>query len=285
MEVAEHAESRRRDWVTKRLVHYGRARARTLGWPDIYTLTKALGERAVEETAGDLSLSIVRPVDHRIGLHPPAPRVDRGLQDGRADHPGVRPRGVPGVPRHPRGHPRRDPGRLRGERAARGRRPPHRARRPRLPPRLQRRTQPAARSARSTTTSASTSASDPLPDRGRGFVKTPTWEFPGQRRVERQLRTGEKAIAIADRWVTPPAALAADPRAGRDSSTGPRAGSTSSGGTRTCTARTSRPRSSTPTTGRSTCSGRCPRPTSRSSRSTRPTWTGGTTCRTSTARR
>src|SRR5262249_13667789 len=26
-------------------------------------------------------------------------------------------------------------------------------------------------------------------------------EFPGQRRVERQLRTGEKAMEIADRWV------------------------------------------------------------------------------------
>jgi HAD superfamily hydrolase (TIGR01490 family) len=42
---------------------------------------------------------------------------------------------------------------------------------------------------------------DPLPDRGRGFVKPPVWEFPGQRQVERRLRTGEKAIAIADRWV------------------------------------------------------------------------------------
>src|SRR5207249_2200770 len=57
-EVAHDAERRGRDWVTKRLVHYGRARAQTLGWPDAYTFTKALGERAVEEIAGELPLSI-----------------------------------------------------------------------------------------------------------------------------------------------------------------------------------------------------------------------------------
>ena len=61
--VAEDAEERRKQWVTKRLVQYGRARAQTLGWPDNYTFTKAMGERAVEELAAEhgVSLSIVRP--------------------------------------------------------------------------------------------------------------------------------------------------------------------------------------------------------------------------------
>ena len=47
--VAEDAEQRRKEWMTKRLVEYGRQRARSLGWPDVYTFTKAMGERAVEE--------------------------------------------------------------------------------------------------------------------------------------------------------------------------------------------------------------------------------------------
>ena len=61
--VATDAEERRQKWVTKRLVEYGRARARSLGWPDVYTFTKAMGERAVEELAAEanLPLSIVRP--------------------------------------------------------------------------------------------------------------------------------------------------------------------------------------------------------------------------------
>ncbi|MGZ5353003.1 MAG: SDR family oxidoreductase, partial [Actinomycetota bacterium] len=61
--VANDAEERRKSWVTKRLVQYGRARAQTLGWPDNYTFTKAMGERAVETVAAEhgAPLSIVRP--------------------------------------------------------------------------------------------------------------------------------------------------------------------------------------------------------------------------------
>lgn len=65
--TAADAERRRVDWVHQRLVDAGRARAQSLGWPDVYTLTKALGERAVEELAvdpgdgGPLPLSVVRP--------------------------------------------------------------------------------------------------------------------------------------------------------------------------------------------------------------------------------
>ena len=43
------------------LVEAGRARAASLGWPDAYAMTKALGERALGETRGDVPVSIVRP--------------------------------------------------------------------------------------------------------------------------------------------------------------------------------------------------------------------------------
>ena len=43
------------------MVEAGRARARSLGWPDAYAYTKALGERALCETRGDIPVSIVRP--------------------------------------------------------------------------------------------------------------------------------------------------------------------------------------------------------------------------------
>src|SRR5205807_8415137 len=73
--VSEHAEERRREWVRRRLVEYGRARAQTLGWPDVYTLTKALGERAVEEVAArhELRLSIVRPSIVESAYEVPSP--------------------------------------------------------------------------------------------------------------------------------------------------------------------------------------------------------------------
>ena len=45
----------------------GRARAQALGWPDAYAYTKALGERALLERRGDVPVTIVRPVHHRVG--------------------------------------------------------------------------------------------------------------------------------------------------------------------------------------------------------------------------
>lgn len=59
--VAEAAEEARASWVNNELVTAGRLRARTLGWPDVYTFTKALGERVAEDSWGDHRLSVVRP--------------------------------------------------------------------------------------------------------------------------------------------------------------------------------------------------------------------------------
>jgi HAD superfamily hydrolase (TIGR01490 family) len=71
--VVSAAEEARQEWVTDRLVDYGRARAQSLGWPDVYTFTKALGERAAEEMWGERRLSIVRPAIVESALRHPYP--------------------------------------------------------------------------------------------------------------------------------------------------------------------------------------------------------------------
>ena len=144
--VADDAEQRRKEWMTKRLVEYGRQRARSLGWPDVYTFTKAMGERAVEELAAEerLSLSIVRPsIIESALLHPDA-GMDRRLQDGRPDHPVLRAGADPGVPRHPGGDRGHHPGGLRRERDPRRRRDPAAAGRACPLPRVLGRPEPAA---------------------------------------------------------------------------------------------------------------------------------------------
>ncbi|GAA0352763.1 HAD-IB family hydrolase [Actinoallomurus spadix] len=71
--VVAAAEEARQAWVGERLVDYGRARAQSLGWPDVYTFTKALGERAAEELWGERRLSIVRPAIVESSLRHPYP--------------------------------------------------------------------------------------------------------------------------------------------------------------------------------------------------------------------
>ena len=50
--LAERAERLREDWVKKQMVASGQARAQSLGWPDAYPYTKALGERALVPSSG-----------------------------------------------------------------------------------------------------------------------------------------------------------------------------------------------------------------------------------------
>src|SRR5690606_7782510 len=59
--LAAKTEQRREAWVRERMVEAGRARAASLGWPDAYAYTTALGERALLEQRGDIPVSIVRP--------------------------------------------------------------------------------------------------------------------------------------------------------------------------------------------------------------------------------
>jgi alcohol-forming fatty acyl-CoA reductase len=73
--VAGFAETARTEWVRERLVDYGRTRAESLGWTDVYTLTKAFAERAAEELWAQSGhrLSIVRPSIIESSLHHPFP--------------------------------------------------------------------------------------------------------------------------------------------------------------------------------------------------------------------
>jgi fatty acyl-CoA reductase len=200
--VASAAEERRREWVTKRLVEYGRARAQTLGWPDVYTFTKALGERAAEELAsGDgLPLTIVRPSIVESALEIPYAGWIEGfkmaepiiLAYGRGnipEFPGI-PEGVSdlipidlvvsamvAVAAHP---PDGGAGYYHISSGARN-------------PLSYRRLYENVREY---------FERHPLPERGRGEIRVPHWRFPGRRRVERMLRAGERLLDVADRVVT-----------------------------------------------------------------------------------
>ena len=198
--VSEDAERRRRDWVHRRLVRYGLSRAQTLGWPDIYTLTKALGERVAENAARDLPVSIVRPSIIESALHHPFPGWIEGfkmaepiiLAYGRGNIPEF-----PGIPEGildvipvdmvvnallavAASRPEEDhPGYYHVCSGARN--PLHYRRMFHLVRDYFR--------------------AHPLRQRGRGEIRVSDWKFPGRARVERMLRTGEKAIGVADRVV------------------------------------------------------------------------------------
>ncbi len=80
--LAERTEQLRRDRVAETMVAAGRARAASLGWPDAYALTKALGEVALSEITADTlqSVSIVRPSIIESALAEPEPGWIRGFR-------------------------------------------------------------------------------------------------------------------------------------------------------------------------------------------------------------
>lgn len=73
--VARASEQARMDWITARMVELGRTRARSVGWTDVYTFSKALGERVAEQewAAKGHRLSIVRPAIIESALRHPVP--------------------------------------------------------------------------------------------------------------------------------------------------------------------------------------------------------------------
>ena len=95
--TAADTERRRIEWVQAELVKAGTERARSLGWTDVYTFTKALGERVVADVGRDVT-GLDRPAgNRRVVLAASVSRLDRGLQDGRAADLGVRARRASGV--------------------------------------------------------------------------------------------------------------------------------------------------------------------------------------------
>jgi len=199
--VAHDADRRRREWVSKQLVDAGRERARTLGWTDCYTFTKAMAERAVEEAASDLSLTVLRPSIIESALTQPYAGWIEGfkmaepliLAYGRGELPDF-----PGVPDStidiiPIDY-------VVNATLAAAAQPPE----PGAPayfticsgarnPLTFRRLYELVREY---------FTQHPLEQRDRGAVRVPTWDWPGADRVEQLLRLGERAHKTADRLVT-----------------------------------------------------------------------------------
>jgi fatty acyl-CoA reductase len=201
--VADDAEERRTSWVNKRLIRYGRARAQTLGWPDNYTFTKAMGERAVEELAAEhgVPLSIVRPSIIESALAHPSPGWIEGfkmaepiiLAYGRGtlpEFPGI-PEGIVDV--IPVDY-------VVSAMLAVAANPPE----PETPHYFH-----VSSGARNPLSFLKLYElvreyfeEHPLPARGQGEVKVPEWSWPGNLKVERRVRTAERLVDAADKVVT-----------------------------------------------------------------------------------
>lgn len=78
--TSEDTERRRQEWVAKELVAAGTERARSLGWTDVYTFAKALGERVVTDIGHDMQVSIVRPAIVESSLVHPYPGWIEGFK-------------------------------------------------------------------------------------------------------------------------------------------------------------------------------------------------------------
>ncbi len=78
--LAAKTEQLRERWVRDRLVEAGRARASSVGWPDAYAFTKALGEQALTEEKGAVPVSIVRPSIIESAWAEPVPGWIRGFR-------------------------------------------------------------------------------------------------------------------------------------------------------------------------------------------------------------
>ena len=78
--LAAKTEQLREAWVNDQMVEAGRSRATSLGWPDVYTYSKALGETALVELHGDIAVSIVRPSIIESAWAQPVPGWIRGFR-------------------------------------------------------------------------------------------------------------------------------------------------------------------------------------------------------------
>ena len=78
--LAAKTEQLRQAWVTTQIVENGRARASSLGFPDAYAYTKALGELALVESRKDVPVSIVRPSIIESAWSQPVPGWIRGFR-------------------------------------------------------------------------------------------------------------------------------------------------------------------------------------------------------------
>ena len=200
--VARASEEARTAWVTAALVDAGRTRAESLGWTDVYTLTKAFAERAAEElwAGSGGSLSVVRPAIIESAIAHPFPGWIDGfkvadpliLAYGR----GLLPE-FPGLPDSvldlipvdyvvnailaaAANPPAGDPEYFHIASGASNPLPFHRM---------------------FENVNAYFTA-NPMPTPGDGHVRVPTWRFPGGRKVERALRRRRAQLDRRERWLT-----------------------------------------------------------------------------------
>jgi HAD superfamily hydrolase (TIGR01490 family) len=196
--VAARTEQLRVEWVTKRLVSLGYARAQSLGWPDVYTFTKALTEMALDDIAGDNPLAIVRPSIVESALERPFPGWIEGF---RMAEPVILAYGRNALPDFP-GNPETvmdiipvdlvvnailavaasPPERRRVYHVSSGGRNPMPFRQ------LYELTREYFRA-------------NPLPERDRGTYRVPVWRFPGAHALNKRMRTAERALDAADRGI------------------------------------------------------------------------------------
>ncbi len=78
--TSEDTERRRIEWVKKELIAAGTERARSLGWTDVYTFAKAMGEAVVVDLCADMQVSIVRPAIVESSLQHPHPGWIEGFK-------------------------------------------------------------------------------------------------------------------------------------------------------------------------------------------------------------
>ncbi|HEY6427656.1 MAG TPA: SDR family oxidoreductase, partial [Acidimicrobiales bacterium] len=200
--IASRAEKLRQDWVSDELVEAGTARALSLGWPDAYPFTKAMGERAlVDQWEGRVPITFVRPSIIESALAEPRPGWIRGFRMAEpiivsyargmlAEFPGV-PEGIIDVipvdlvvaailavaARGP------EEGRPRVYQVASGVRNP-------------------LRYGRLVEIAQDFFARNPLYDDRGQPISTPEWSFPGRGRVQRQLRRADAAMTFVEKLIT-----------------------------------------------------------------------------------
>ena len=200
--IAARAEKVREEWVSEELVRAGTARALSLGWPDAYPFTKALGERAlVEQWEGKVPITFVRPSIIESALAEPRPGWIRGFRMAEPiiisyargllrEFPGV-PEGIVDVipvdlvvaailavaARGP------EPGRPKVYHVASGVRNP-------------------LRYGRLVDLSTGFFQRNPLYDDRGQPISVPEWSFPGRGRVQRQLRRADTAMSFAEKLLT-----------------------------------------------------------------------------------
>ena len=196
--LAAKTEQRRERWVTDRLVQAGRSRAASVGWPDAYAYTKALGEQALMESKGAVPVSIVRPSIIESALAEPRPGWIRGFRMAE-----------PVIVSFARGLLKEFPGvpegtvdvipvdlvvaAIIGVAAPRARRSRRRSRRSRR-----------ARSTPSSTGSWSTTRpawfrEHPLYDAEGQPIVVPDWSFPGRGRVQGQLNRAKNVLTRTEK--------------------------------------------------------------------------------------